>query len=125
MLDATVENRPKDRRRKYLTVSDAQVAAFAKELDPAKRSGEKKSEADLLQESRRKLAYRLAAEAAPKFSLYVLRHTWMNRLLKRGVDALTVAFLAGHSDPSTLAKFYAHLSKDPRYLLEQVKRAAG
>ena len=30
---------------------------------------------------------------APKFSLYALRHTWMNRLLTRGVDALTVAFL--------------------------------
>ena len=49
----------------------------------------------------------------------------MNRLLKKGVDSLTVAFLAGHSDPSTLAKVYAHLSQDPQYLLNQVKRAAG
>ncbi len=46
----------------------------------------------------------------------------MNRLLTQGVDALTVAFLAGHSDPSTLAKVYAHLSQNPAYLLDQVKK---
>jgi hypothetical protein len=43
----------------------------------------------------------------------------MNRLLKRGVDALTVAFLAGHSDPSTLAKFYA------RVAVHRLKRRYG
>lgn len=58
-----------------------------------------------------------------KFSLYALRHTWINRMLLKGVDAFTVAHLAGHSDPSMLSKHYAHLSQAPAYLLEQIRRA--
>jgi hypothetical protein len=47
----------------------------------------------------------------------------MNRLLTSGVDALTVAILAGHCDVSTLAKTYQHLSQNPQYLLDQARRA--
>ena len=43
----------------------------------------------------KKFTYRLAEKLAPKFCLYNIRHTWMNRLLTSGVDALTVAILAG------------------------------
>jgi len=60
-----------------------------------------------------------------KISLYALRHTWINRMLIKGVDAFTVAVLAGHSDPSMLAKHYAHLSQAPGYLFQQAQRAAG
>ena len=60
-----------------------------------------------------------------KVSLYALRHTWINRMLINGVDAFTVATLAGHSDPSMLAKHYAHLSQAPGYLAQQAARAAG
>jgi integrase len=60
-----------------------------------------------------------------KVSLYSLRHTWINRMLINGVDAFTVAILAGHSDPSMLAKHYAHLSQAPGYLAQQAMRAAG
>jgi integrase len=60
-----------------------------------------------------------------KYSLYALRHTWMNRMLVSGVDAFTVATLAGHSDASMLAKHYAHLSRAPGYLLEQARRASA
>lgn len=59
-----------------------------------------------------------------KVSCYALRHTWINRMLMKGVDAFTVAHLAGHSDPSMLAKHYAHLSQAPTYLLEQIRRIA-
>ena len=60
-----------------------------------------------------------------RYCLYVFRHTWMNRLLTSGVDALTVAVLAGHSDPSTLAKTYQHLSQNPEYLRTAARRATG
>ncbi len=60
-----------------------------------------------------------------KVSCYALRHTWVNRMLLKGVDAFTVGHLAGHSDPSMLARHYAHLSQAPEYLLEQVKRLTG
>lgn len=125
MFERTAGKRPKDRRRKYLNVDDAEVQELLKTLNPCKRSGEPKTNAQLLHEARRKLTYREAKRMGPKYSHYALRHTWMNRLLTKGVDALTVAFLAGHSDPSTLAKVYAHLSQNPAYLLDQVKKAAG
>ena len=60
-----------------------------------------------------------------RYCLYVLRHTWMNRLLTSGVDALTVAVLAGHSDPSILGKTYQHLSQNPEYLRTAARRATA
>jgi integrase len=117
--------KPKDRRRKYLAVDDADAREFMKTLSPVKRSGRAKTRAELLGEARRKLTFKAAKELGPNYCLYDLRHTWMNRMLTKGVDALTVAFLAGHSDPSTLAKVYAHLSQNPVYLLGQAKKAAG
>ena len=114
---------PKDKRRKHVYLTDKEVREFAKTLKPNKRSGRKKSEAELMHEARKKLTYRIAVDAATKYSLYAIRHTWMNRLLTSGVDALTVAVLAGHSDTSTLARVYAHLTQDPEYLLRQLRRA--
>ncbi len=66
----------------------------------------------------------LAKKLGKRFCLYHLRHTWMNRLLTAGVDALTVAILAGHHDPSTLAKTYQHLSQQPTYLQEAARKLA-
>lgn len=67
----------------------------------------------------------LARKLGRRYCLYAFRHTWMNRLLTSGVDALTVAVLAGHSDPSTLAKIYQHLSQNPEYLRTAARRATG
>lgn len=67
----------------------------------------------------------LRKKLGKRYCLYALRHTWMNRLLLGGVDSLTVAVLAGHSDPSTLAKTYQHLSQNPSFLQEQARRVAG
>ena len=125
ILDARIKKKPKDKRRKYIAVDDSEAREFMKTLDPFKRNGERKRHAELLGEARKKLTRREALRLGPRYCLYDLRHTWMNRLLTRGVDALTVAFLAGHSDPSTLAKVYAHLSQNPSYLLDQAKKAAG
>lgn len=60
-----------------------------------------------------------------KYSLYALRHSFATRALQRGVDSLTVAHLLGHSDPSMLAKHYAHLSQAPEFLSGQLTRASA
>ena len=80
-----------------------------------------KTASELRQEAKKKLTNKKASDLAPRFCLYHIRHTWMNRLLRSGVDAMTVAILAGHSDPSVLAKTYQHLSQSPDYLLRQVR----
>jgi integrase len=109
-------------------IDEKSVAEFAKTLCPERTSAGvrvAKSPADRKQEARRKLRCKMARERAPKYSLYVLRHSWATHALEKGLDALTVAVLMGHRDPSTLAKVYQHLAHNPSFLLEQARRAAS
>jgi integrase len=114
-----------DKRGKMVYVDERDVRHYAARMKRGVRGGKPQTDARLLHEARKRLTNRAALKAAPKYSLYALRHTWMNRLLTSGVDALTVAILAGHKDPSTLAKYYQHLSLNPGHLLAQAKKAAG
>ena len=115
----------KDKRRKLLYIDEESVTALAATMRREQCDGKPKSEARLQWEARQRLTNKAAVAIAPKYSLYALRHTWMNRLLTSGVDALTVAILAGHRDPSTLARYYQHLSLNPKHLLAQAKKAVG
>lgn len=108
--------------------TDEEIRDFAKGLSPTRSvRGQlvEKTKRELFLEARRKLRLRRAEQLAPKYSLYVLRHSWATHALERGVDALTVAILMGHRDPSTLARVYQHLAHNPKYLLEQARKAAG
>jgi len=60
-----------------------------------------------------------------KFSLYALRHSFATHALMNGVDCITVSTLMGHSDPSTLAKTYQHISQSSAFMTEQLKKAVG
>ena len=115
-------------KRRGVEISTEDIEAFIPALAPAKRrKGEivTKTKAELRAEAKRKLSYKKAAEFAPRYSLYAIRHSWATNALQKGLDALTVAILMGHEDPSTLAKVYQHLSLNPQHLLDQAKRAAG
>jgi len=110
------------------TISDEAIAALIPTLKQTKATRGKtieKRPAELRCEAKRKLTYKRAAELAPRYCLYALRHSWATNALKRGVDALTVAILMGHEDPSTLSKVYQHLSLNPQHMLAQAKKAAG
>jgi integrase len=65
---------------------------------------------------------RVRKKLGVKFCLTTFRHTFAQRLLTAGVDALTVSVLMGHSDTNMLARVYSHLSHAPAYLLETVKK---
>ena len=115
-------------KSKGLQISDDKIRTLISKLNPDRTDRgrrRRKTDSELRREAVRKLQEKLAKTLAPKYCLYHMRHTWMNRLLRKGVDSLTVAVLAGHQNPSTLAKTYQHLSQDRDYLLGQVKRAAG
>jgi integrase len=58
-----------------------------------------------------------------KYALVDFRHTFVQRSLKAGVDPVTLAFLLGHADTSTLAKTYAHLDQDASHLREALGKA--
>ena len=81
--------------------------------------------AKLTSAARCKLIDQLAAKQAPRYSLYAFRHSWATNALESGVDALTVATLMGHSDPSTLARVYSHISSNPEHMAKQAIRALG
>jgi integrase len=83
---------------------------------------ELKGPKDLSQSERNKLRNTVAARHATRLSLYALRHSWATNALQSGLDSLTVAVLMGHSDPSTLARVYQHLSLNPRHLLDEAHK---
>lgn len=84
-----------------------------------------KSDAELRYEAKSKLIGRLITKTIPRCSLYALRHAWATRALQSGLDGLTVAILMGHSDPSTLARVYQHMSHNPEHLLAQAAKVNG
>lgn len=67
---------------------------------------------------------RLEAKVGVRFCAYLFRHTWATAALKTGMDSVTASVLMGHADPTTIARTYQHLAKDPKYLqksMESVK----
>lgn len=106
-------------------VDEIAVATYVESLSPTRRTKGvevPKSMPELLCESRRKITQRRAREIGVRYSLYGLRHSWATNALQSGIDALTVAVLMGHKDPSTLARTYQHLSHNPKHLLAQMRR---
>jgi len=115
-------------QRRGEKIPEESIAAAVKNLAKTRiRNGEKiaKTQAELRCEAKRKLTNKRAAQLAPRYSLYALRHSWATNALQRGVDPLTVAILMGHEDPSMLAKVYQHLSLNPKHLLDEARRAVG
>lgn len=111
-----------------VTITERQIKAFIPTLQQTCVSQgieRPKSASQLKSEAKRKLIARCIVELVPRYSLYSLRHAWATRALQMGLDGLTVAVLMGHSDPSTLARVYQHLSHNPAHLLHQARKAAG
>ncbi len=107
-------------------VTQDEVNAYVPKLSKTKMvRGKKvaKSDRELRGEATRKIRDQKAKRIAQGYSLYAIRHSFATNALENGVDALTVAVLMGHKDPSTLARVYQHLSHNPKHLLEQARRA--
>ena len=115
----------KDRQ---IQVDKDEIEALVQDLRPNRTVKGKqvpKTLARLREEAKRKLTNRMATKLAPKYCLCNLRHSWATHALEKRVDPLTVAILMGHADPSMLAKTYQHLSKNPQYLMEEMRRATA
>jgi integrase len=115
-------------KRQGRAVSDTEIEQLIPTLRPtrnAKGVQRVKTLAELRCEAKAKLTNRLAASLVPRYSLYAFRHSFATHALERGVDSVTVAVLMGHSDPSTLARVYQHLTQNPRFMLEQAKKATA
>jgi integrase len=60
-----------------------------------------------------------------KLDAYTGRHSYATDALTNGVDAVTVGYLMGHTDPSMVAKVYSHLDQKPDYLRQAAEKASG
>lgn len=60
----------------------------------------------------------------PGACAYAIRHTWITRMLERGVGVATVAALAGNS-PGVLLRVYSHVNENEDHLRAQLNRAIG
>ena len=74
---------------------------------------------------RRKEITCLALEHGQKLHLGAFRKSFATEALKNGVDPVTASHLLGHSNTNMLAKVYARLAQDPKYLREAAKRRKG
>lgn len=115
-------------QEKGIEIDEAQVVEFSKSLRPENRvkgSLVQKTRSELMAEARDKLRRKLASGFAPKYCLYTWRHSFATRMLEAGVDAMIVATLLGHVDTTMLGKVYSHVSQNPDFLREVIRKAAG
>lgn len=66
---------------------------------------------------------RLKAKLGERFSPYLFRHGFCQRLLVSGVDHLTVAALLGHADGTMVSKVYSHMDEADEHLRAALKKA--
>jgi integrase len=83
-----------------------------------------KTESRLLYEARQRLINAEAKKHGSRFMLYAFRHSFAQRLLEQGTDALTVSTLLGHTNGAMLAKVYSHMNQNADYLLKTLNRSA-
>lgn len=67
---------------------------------------------------------RLQKRCKVKLDAYTGRHSYATDALANGVDAVTVGYLMGHTDPSMVAKVYSHLEQKPEYLRQAAEQAS-
>ena len=66
---------------------------------------------------------RLSEAFGRRLKLYTFRHSWITRLLLRGVDSHTVATLAGHRNTEMIDRVYSHLDRNGEHLSNVLKGA--
>jgi integrase len=81
-----------------------------------------KKPAELLAEAKHKLTTKEAKQYAKRFRQYDLRHSFVTRKLRAGVDSHVVAALVGHKDTKMIDAVYSHVADDHRFMLAEAKK---
>jgi integrase/recombinase XerD len=114
--------------QKGLDVAPADIEALIPKLKLTRmvtRTEIKKTSAELRAEAKQKLLLRETRKHGTRYCLYAFRHTFATRMLRAGVDALTVALLLGHRDVSMLGRVYQHLSFQPQHFQKQLQSVSA
>jgi len=81
-----------------------------------------KKPAELRSAAKRKLIAKEAKQYAKRFRQYDLRHSFVTRKLRAGVDSHVVAALVGHKDTKMIDAVYSHVADDHRFMLAEAKK---
>jgi integrase len=81
-----------------------------------------KKPSELLSEAKQKLTAKEAKQYAKRFRHYDLRHSFVTRKLRAGVDSHVVAALVGHKDTKMIDTVYSHVADDHKFMLEAAKK---
>jgi integrase len=76
----------------------------------------------LRHEAKQKLIAKEAKQYAKRFRQYDLRHSFVTRKLRAGVDSHIVAALVGHKDTKMIDAVYSHVADDHRFMLAEAKK---
>jgi site-specific recombinase XerD len=77
---------------------------------------------ELRSEAKHKLTTKEAKQYAKRFRQYDLRHSFVTRKLRAGVDSHVVAALVGHKDTKMIDAVYSHVADDHRFMLAEAKK---
>ncbi len=109
------------------TVTEHDIEALAAKLPKtrvqrATGKATPKKPAELFSEAKRKLIAKEAKQYAKRFRQYDLRHSFVTRKLRAGVDSHIVAALVGHKDTKMIDTVYSHVADDHRFMLAEAKK---
>jgi integrase len=93
-----------------------------KRKNPTSGQETKKKDWEIRQEAKRKLIAKEAKQYARRFRQYDLRHSFVTRKLRAGVDSHVVAALVGHKDTKMIDTVYSHVADDFSFMLEQAQK---
>ena len=109
------------------TVTDEAIEELAQKLPKSRvnrKTGQKtlKKPWQLRHEAKRKLIAHEAKQYAKRFRHYDLRHTFVTRKLRAGVDSHIVAALVGHKDTKMIDAVYSHVADDHKFMLDAARK---
>jgi integrase len=81
-----------------------------------------KKPAEVRSAARRKLVAKEAKQYAKRFRQYDLRHSFVTRKLRAGVDSHVVAALVGHKDTKMIDAVYSHVADDHDFMLGEARK---
>jgi hypothetical protein len=109
------------------TISADDIEAFAAKLPKTKLNPLNGKEtavkpSELRSKAKRALIAREAKQFAKRLRQYDLRHSFVTRKLRAGVDSHVVAALVGHKDTKMIDTLYSHVADDYEFMLDAARK---
>jgi integrase len=126
-IQASIGRQEMARRGVSSAVTDEEIEALARKLaktglNPATGKRTAKKLAEFRSKARKKLTAKEAKQYAKRFRQYDLRHSFVTRKLRAGVDSHVVAALVGHKDTKMIDAVYSHVADDHQFMLAEAKK---